>query len=308
MTKTEPPIECNDCGPKGVDWVPCKKCWDAIAATPWSEVARKWAAMTGHQPSPESVPDECLGNKLYEAIEPFMDRDGFIDDRAALANAVIGVVKKHRTPDLEGFVEIRDGLDVLSKLGNGARDGNSTGNAIAQRLRAKLDTIMGDASTRKDEASSAEQTVTSPANHSEDMLDMVKASESSVAAIERLDHAIRKYHPQLDGKRSYAGEIYGELSSEISLKDESLIATKLVNAIHTYVSSSDLPKLELARRATCKVMEIVRPYMRPPEPVMVSLEKCARALARQAGDESEWSFWLDEATVVLDAAGVKYVD
>lgn len=62
-----------------------------------------------------------------------------------------------------------------------------------------------------------------------------------------------------------------------------------------------------------KLCALIRPYIAKPEPVMVSLEKCATALKQKWLRSHEIGInlgiaWLDLAKTVLDAAGVKYVD
>lgn len=59
------------------------------------------------------------------------------------------------------------------------------------------------------------------------------------------------------------------------------------------------------------VYAYIKPYLRSPEPVSVSLEKCAEALAIFHGTIEQFGireFQRNSAKAVLDAAGVKYVD
>jgi hypothetical protein len=52
--------DCATCGPKGVDWVPCAKCWERIIATPWDEVCKRWQEMTHAPVKTSEISDDTL--------------------------------------------------------------------------------------------------------------------------------------------------------------------------------------------------------------------------------------------------------
>lgn len=109
-------------------------------------------------------------------------------------------------------------------------------------------------------------TLAAKATASEPQTSEIPAADEA-ELIEHVDRAIRMHHPQLEGKRAFAGEIFMEL----------------------------------------------RPYLRQPEPVSVSLGQMARKVqkhAMESGDDSPVDYGDAEGLtkVVLDAAGVKYAD
>lgn len=75
------------------------------------------------------------------------------------------------------------------------------------------------------------------------------------------------------GWKAAWGNRTNEFRCEIPVVDEADIANLVLNVIHTYVSSRDLNSVELAKRATQKILDIYRPYLRPQPPATSAASK-----------------------------------
>lgn len=96
----------------------------------------------------------------------------------------------------------------------------------------------------------------------------------------------------------------------------------LFNIMNTYTVNNNAGK-ERCKKKSDAIFDLFKPYLQPPEPVPVSLEKCAKAIHDERRRQGLVSYTFEEvvenigleetqcfrqAKVVLDAAGVKYVE